>query len=59
MLATVGFVVQQIHHPLLPEDANPLHAVGALGLGPQLQILIALEIVELTTWDGTFNGKRA
>lgn len=58
MLATVGFLFQQVHHPLLPDEANPLKAVAALGLGPQLQILLAIGCIELATWDGTFSGKR-
>lgn len=58
MLATVGFVFQQFHHPLLPDISDPLKAVPALGLGPQLQVLLGIGAIELATWDGTFSGKR-
>lgn len=58
MLGAFGFVFQQFHHPLLPEISDPLKAVPALGLGPQLQVLFAIGAIELATWDGTFSGSR-
>jgi hypothetical protein len=53
MLATVGFVVQQYIHIVNPES-NPLKAIAALGYGPNLQILFAIGVIELATWDKTF-----
>jgi hypothetical protein len=58
MLAVVGYLFQKVHHPLLPDVENPLAAVSALGLGPQLQVLIGIGFIELATWDGTFSGSR-
>lgn len=58
MLAVLGYFVQKIHHPLAPNVENPLDAVAALGLGPQLQILLFLGCIELATWEGTYDGSR-
>lgn len=55
MMACLGFVFQQYVHVLTPES-NPLKAVTALGLGPNLQILSFIGVIELATWDKTFSG---
>jgi hypothetical protein len=53
MLATVGFIFQQYVHIVSPE-ADPIKAIAAVGFGPNLQILSAIGVVELATWDKTF-----
>lgn len=55
MLAVVGFIFQQYVHILTPE-ANPFKAIGALGYGPNLQILSFIGVIELATWSKTFFG---
>ena len=53
MLATVGFVFQQYVH-IVSSEADPLKAVSALGYGPNLQILSFIGVIELATWNKTF-----
>ena len=53
MLATVGFVFQQYVH-ILSSEADPLKAITALGYGPNLQILSFIGVIELATWNKTF-----
>eukprot|EP00599_Poterioochromonas_sp_BG-1_P000857 CAMPEP_0173147530 /NCGR_PEP_ID=MMETSP1105-20130129/9188_1 /TAXON_ID=2985 /ORGANISM="Ochromonas sp., Strain BG-1" /LENGTH=186 /DNA_ID=CAMNT_0014062029 /DNA_START=114 /DNA_END=674 /DNA_ORIENTATION=- len=55
MLAVVGFLVQQNIH-ILNGEADPIKAVSALGLGPNLQILSFIGVIELATWQKTFFG---
>lgn len=55
MLAVVGFIVQQYVQIVTPE-ANPFQAIGALGWGPNLQILSFIGVIELATWEKTFFG---
>ena len=55
MLAVVGFLVQQQIHILTPE-ADPIKAVSALGLGPNLQILSFIGTIELATWKKTYSA---
>jgi hypothetical protein len=54
MLATVGFLFTQYIQIVTPE-ADPLKAVAALGLSPNLQILGAIGTIELSTWEKQFN----
>ena len=54
MLASVGFLVQQKLH-ILTSEADPLRAVEAVGLGPNLQILSFIGVIELMTWDRAYN----
>ena len=55
MLATVGFVFQQYVH-IVSSESNPFKAVSDLGLGPNLQVLSFIGVIELATWQKTFFG---
>eukprot|EP01041_Mallomonas_annulata_P011322 gene11322-23692_t len=37
-------------------ESNPLKAIAAVGMGPNLQILLGIGILELIAWDTTFSG---
>ena len=56
MLATVGFVVQELVH--LPADAfsepNPLKAIYAVPTAGWFQIIVAISLIELATFKKTF-----
>ena len=54
MLATVGFVAQQSFHVI--GDADPFKTIDAVGYMANIQILGAIGLVELATWDKTFSG---
>ena len=54
MLATVGFVAQQSFHVI--GDADPFKAIDAVGYMANVQILGAVGLVELATWDKTFSS---
>lgn len=53
MLAAFGFIFQQYVH-ILSSEADPIKAVSALGLGPNLQILSFIGTIELATWKKTY-----
>ena len=55
MLATVGFLAQQIIH-FRVDQPNPIQAISDVGLGPNLQILSFIGVIELATWQKTFSG---
>lgn len=55
MLACLGFLVQQKVHFLSPES-DPIRGMLSLGLGPNLQILSFIGVIELMTWEQTYTG---
>lgn len=55
MLASLGFLVQQKVH-FLSSESDPLKAMVSLGLGPNLQILSFIAVIELMTWEKTYSG---
>ena len=55
MLACVGFVVSQYVH-FLTGEVDPIKAIGAIGFGPNLQILSFIGTIELATWDKNYNS---
>lgn len=57
MLATVGFLFQQYVH-IVSAESNPLKAVSSLGVGPNLQLLLGIGVLELATWNKTYNGEK-
>ncbi|EJK62427.1 hypothetical protein THAOC_16963 [Thalassiosira oceanica] len=59
MLAVTGMVWQE-YFPHLPGAAyatkDPWEAISSPGFGANIQILLAIGVVELINWDETFNG---
>jgi hypothetical protein len=55
MLATVGFVFQQYVH-IVTSESDPFKAISALGYMSNVQVLGLIGLIELATWDKTFDG---
>jgi len=59
MLAVTGMVWQE-YGPHLPGAAyattDPFEAISSVGFGSNIQILLAIGVLELANWEETFNG---
>jgi len=60
MLAVLGMVWQE-YLPHLPGDAyatrDPFEAITSVGFGSNFQTFLAIGVIELTSWEETFNGE--
>ncbi len=57
-LAVLGTLVQEIFPSLYPgvTDHNPLHGLTAVPLAASIQIVLAISLVELATFNYTYNS---
>jgi hypothetical protein len=54
MLACVGFIIGPLLHFIPVSDASPFGVISSLGLGPNMQVLTTIGMIELATWKMTF-----